>query len=293
MSACYRTNTGTRSHWRPCVFPTGARKKNSLVEHFGYSSKLDVAGLVDDGNVIVHEEFVDSNQYALWKIASPPVSLPHQVSSLSSMGVRKVPCLAQYLFEEGWGNRHYGEYVPEDSLQKLRFELDIDEELLQNEAHRHISAGFWIGVISQMSEFLLRPYSPNFKPRWVICSLSSPTRTSYHIILSNYSFSNSHVCMALTRLIKRAVTNELFQKMLNEDVCQPNYCFRILNCSKWGTGQIKRLILKESFPDFEYEFPQEIYRNGEAIKPILHFMDELAATLITYTVGFDHNDYPA
>lgn len=203
-----------------------------------------------------------------------------------------MPSLVQYLFEEGWGERHFYEVIPEYTLQKLRFELNIDAQLVPYKANRHRAAGFWIKVIFQMADHLLRPYAPHFNPRWVICSMNGPTTTTYHIILSNYSFSNSRVCLELTRLIKEAVPNELFQKMVNEEVCQPNACFQILGCSKVGTGRIKQLVHKESFDELEYELPRDIYRAG-VVKPLLHFRDGLVATFITCTTGCDHIAYRA
>jgi hypothetical protein len=183
MSACFRSNTDTRSCWKPCVLPSNSGEKNSLAEYFGVTSKSDPSSLVDDGNIIVCEENVDSNRYALWKIASSPVPLSEQVPSYFGMEPRTIPGLTQYLFEAGWGERYLSEFIPEACLQKLRFEVEIDAKLVQNIAHRHMAAGFWIRVIFQMSEYLLRPHSPGYNPRWVICCNSSPTMTSYHIIL--------------------------------------------------------------------------------------------------------------
>ena len=290
MSACFRANSSTRSHWKPYVFPSGSQEENSLVEYFGLT-KVDVSRLYIDANIIVCEEHGDSKRYAAWKIASSPVPKSEQVSSHSGLEPYTMPSLIQYLFEDGWGRRYFDEFIPEQTLQKLRFELDIDEKLVPDEANRHISIGFWIKVIFRMTELLLRPYAPAFNPHWVICSMSGPKTTTYHVILSNYCFSNSRVCLTLTRLIKRAVDNELFQKMVNENVCQPNACFRLLNCSKRYSDRIKRVVVKESFPELDYEFPQEMYRKGE-VKPILHFMDELTATLITFTTGCDHIAFP-
>jgi hypothetical protein len=293
MSTCFRCGSSLRSCWRPRVLPSESENKNSLAEHFGITSRSDVANLAIEGDIIVREEDVASNRFALWELCNTPVPLSEQVPSYTGLEPHTIPSLVQYLFEEGWGERHFHEFIPEHSLQKLRFDLDIDEKLVQNEADRHTSAGFWIRVIFQMSEYLLRPYSPGYNPRWVICCSNGPTKTSYHIILSNYYFSNSHVCMELTRLIKGAVHNDLFRQMLDEGVCKPNSCFRILNCSKVNSTRVKRLVLKESFPELEYEIPREIYRKGDNVKPILHFYDELAATLITYTTGCDYIAYPA
>jgi hypothetical protein len=99
--------------------------------------------------------------------------------------------------------------------------------------------------------------------------------------------------MELTRLVKSAVVDELFKQMLKEEAYQANSCLRILNCSNARNDQVKRLVIKESFPELDYEIPGEIYRKGANIKPILHFMDELAATLITYTSGCDYIAYPS
>jgi hypothetical protein len=147
MSACSRCTLSARSCWRPYILPTGGKEKKSVAEHFGVTSKFDITSLVVDGNIIIREEDVGAYRFALWKICSAPVPLSQQVPSYSSLEPRTVPSLVQYLFEEGWGERCFDEFIPEHSLQKLRFDLDIDEQLVQNAKDRHISVGFWIRVV--------------------------------------------------------------------------------------------------------------------------------------------------
>jgi hypothetical protein len=72
---------------------------------------------------------------------------------------------------------------------------------------------------------------------------------------------------------------------------QTQFLLSNLGLFEVGSGRVKRLVVKESFPEFEYEIPPEVYRKGK-VKPILHFRDELAATLITYVIGCDHIPYP-
>jgi hypothetical protein len=150
----------------------------------------------------------------------------------------------EYMLKTSEENRTFNEVSPALRAQKLRFDIDIDNIYDINLAFRII------GYLIAATIIILLKYNVILDLEKDVLIFNSnyngenKKKTSYHIIIDNYSFANFHVIAYLASLIFEYVPNSLIS-YVDKGILTRNHMLRIYRNIKVNEAfRIKRLTTK-------------------------------------------------
>jgi hypothetical protein len=204
--------------------------------------------------------------------------------------------LYKYIRMSEQGDRLFHEIVPSESLQKPRFDIDMEREeyeadlnakefpSIQEFCHfvkdRVIDA--ILSVLSRDGIYL------NINKNIIVCSSHGEDKASYHIIVTGYTHGSKDEAKAFyEEVMKEIEDKEIVGKYIDPQVYSKNQPFRLLWCHKIGKNRVK--VLEE-----EFLYNGEVYKHEWPCKSKsddhLNVM-MLEASMLTFASGSDMLPY--
>jgi hypothetical protein len=203
------------------------------------------------------------------------------------------PDLYEYMKGSHWTNRIFHEFIPEDSKQKPRFDIDVDREKYEETVKEFpflnvldfVAFGDYIKDITITSAciaMLTLGVTPDITKDFMVFQSHSENKRSYHIIMNRYYHCGWSQAMSFYDICASSSgTGEnkaLFLKFVDRAVLERNKTLRMNWCIKEKNGNRR---VKMYSPTFNYkmqEYTHVISKKGNVSGHII-----LAHSLVTFT----------
>ncbi len=170
-----------------------------------------------------------------------------------------------YMEKQKFDRRTFNEVIPGDRFQKLRFDIDIDGAKDEEAA--------WIIINSLLKStikiFKSLGYELDLEEDIFIFESNRETKTSYHVIVSNFCFANCYVVKYIfDKILKKIPADEA--QFIDPGIYSRNHMLRIMGNHKVDTRKAKTFVSEFTF-------------NGEKVKNKADPDDLLEHSLVTWT----------